>query len=413
MYVYNGKLQWFDYAKDECITMVFPAGFALSDPVCAYWQWTEESKGNKKRNHFESGTINTVTKTASDKIVFPFSFYTFEGTVVTDLKFVTGRPKENRCAKGTFLAVSSSGGQTRGTFNDGYYTFKVAIPNDGRRRAVIHMRGPEGDRDSVTFDMEQTDFSQAHTKKYLGFDVVDVEMLYFNEEPKGKPGVRSDGQTALSASRFKSKFTSLVAGAAEGHDCINEGCTMTEDDDARRLYTTIGFLRLSVRSAVYNLKHGVNLTILTSSWMGEGMLDAHEPTAGCHETQFSAKHGRSIPTYTALFDDAKRFIRTQLARGLGVISDEYKGPSPNELEPVPRDKDLHTSHQDLHTSHQDLHTSHQDLHTSHQDPQLALYSGYINPDEERFLFPFAAQHGGHAGGESVRFPKDQYSHNEL
>lgn len=43
-----------------------------------------------------------------------------------------------------------------------------------------------------------------------------------------------------------------------------------------------------------NLKPGVNLTILTSSCMGGGMLDTHTATpgvllAGCHETQFNVK----------------------------------------------------------------------------------------------------------------------------
>ena len=48
MFIYNGKFNWLDYASDETITVVFPAGFALNDPVSAYWQWTVDAQGNKK-----------------------------------------------------------------------------------------------------------------------------------------------------------------------------------------------------------------------------------------------------------------------------------------------------------------------------------------------------------------------------
>lgn len=36
MYVFNGKLNWFEAASNECFTLVFPAGFALNDPVSAH-----------------------------------------------------------------------------------------------------------------------------------------------------------------------------------------------------------------------------------------------------------------------------------------------------------------------------------------------------------------------------------------
>ncbi len=38
MFIYNGKLNWLNYASNETIIIVFPAGFALNDPVSAYWQ---------------------------------------------------------------------------------------------------------------------------------------------------------------------------------------------------------------------------------------------------------------------------------------------------------------------------------------------------------------------------------------
>ena len=48
MFIYNGKFNWLNYASNETITFVFPAGFALNDPVSAFWQWTVDAQGNKK-----------------------------------------------------------------------------------------------------------------------------------------------------------------------------------------------------------------------------------------------------------------------------------------------------------------------------------------------------------------------------
>ena len=62
MYVYNGKLDWYDYAKNECITLVFPADFALKDPVCAYWQWTADAKGVEKSNTYQVSCSNTLAE---------------------------------------------------------------------------------------------------------------------------------------------------------------------------------------------------------------------------------------------------------------------------------------------------------------------------------------------------------------
>ncbi|KAI0677663.1 hypothetical protein C8Q78DRAFT_1074351 [Trametes maxima] len=70
--------------------MVFPAAFVLNDPVCATTFPSCVKSNGPLMSYPESGIINTVTKMASEyKIVFPFSFYTFEGSVAADLKFVT------------------------------------------------------------------------------------------------------------------------------------------------------------------------------------------------------------------------------------------------------------------------------------------------------------------------------------
>lgn len=86
MYIYVGKLNWLYYAYNECITIVFPAGFALKDPVCAYWQWTVSGSGEEKANNSQEAFIDSVTNTNSDyRVRFSFAYYTFEGTISADL----------------------------------------------------------------------------------------------------------------------------------------------------------------------------------------------------------------------------------------------------------------------------------------------------------------------------------------
>jgi hypothetical protein len=107
MHVYTGKLNWFEYAQNECITVVFPAGFALKGPVCAYWQWTVDAEGNVKSNctqvqyllawcgtiavihpsYFQEGSITIITNTTNQYYVhFAFSYYAFEGSISADFK---------------------------------------------------------------------------------------------------------------------------------------------------------------------------------------------------------------------------------------------------------------------------------------------------------------------------------------
>lgn len=87
MYIYVGKLTWLSYAINDCITIVFPAGFALKDPVCAYWQWTVTANGIEKHNVALETFISSVTKTNSEyRLRFDFGHYAFEGTVSTGFK---------------------------------------------------------------------------------------------------------------------------------------------------------------------------------------------------------------------------------------------------------------------------------------------------------------------------------------
>ncbi|KAJ7437248.1 hypothetical protein B0H11DRAFT_2163930 [Mycena galericulata] len=533
MYVYVGKLNWFEYAQNECMTIVFPAGFALKDPVCAYWQWTVDAAGNAKSNCTQEGFITGVTNTTAQYYVrFPFSYYAFEGSVSANFSSLSlkmsnpqgetrevslsllrgdavrvpstsvftgklhwfkysqnematlvipgevangepvilihqwtddgaGNSQVNHPVSGTLSTVNvGSNGDLSATFSDEYYTFAFTL----RKRhndVVLSMTDQSGEHDSRAphYNLKQTDFRDLHQKK------ANIELSYFDVDPPTGPKQCTKGQDPPTAANFKSKFTQLcrsaVAGdvrflyvdahgttypdedgagepdnqdedwilAADndsslyvdahgatdpGEDGQDEGWILAANNDGtRKEVVRDDWLGTCIRN---NLANGVNLTILASSCMGGGMLDAHSATPGillpgCHETQFSVKalkgmdpwmvavtaviknnirRKRGVPKYSVLFNDAKNFIRAQLASG--QLSKKYRGPSPNEWQPIPRD---------------------QESDTSNQDPQLVFYNGYIDPEEERFLFPFKAPNGGHASGDATRYPQDEYPRDEL
>lgn len=54
--VYTGKLNWFQSASNEMITLVMPTGITNGAPVGLYYQWTVDAKGRGKQN----STIDTI-----------------------------------------------------------------------------------------------------------------------------------------------------------------------------------------------------------------------------------------------------------------------------------------------------------------------------------------------------------------
>ena len=42
MFIYNGKFNWGDRVMNETITLVFPASFAVNDPVSVFFQWSKD-----------------------------------------------------------------------------------------------------------------------------------------------------------------------------------------------------------------------------------------------------------------------------------------------------------------------------------------------------------------------------------
>jgi hypothetical protein len=82
MHVYIGQLHYGTHVNDECITIIFPIGFELADPVCACWQWTESARGNHKEQCRQVGKITSVRRAqTSFSIDVFFGDYSISGTV--------------------------------------------------------------------------------------------------------------------------------------------------------------------------------------------------------------------------------------------------------------------------------------------------------------------------------------------
>jgi len=92
--------------------------------------------------------------------------------------------------------------------------------------------------------------------KTLGFESRNVDMLYYDVEPKGGPSYCLHGQQAPTASRFKAKFTALIKSAkpgdvrflyvdaenvsgASGEPGLDDGWDLAKRDDGQETETVL------------------------------------------------------------------------------------------------------------------------------------------------------------------------------
>ncbi|RGP70049.1 hypothetical protein FSPOR_4341 [Fusarium sporotrichioides] len=98
MFVYQGKLNWYHYAKDETFVIILPSGpVRVGDSVYLFSQWTEDAQGRKKQNWFQTITVDTVTQTDSSDVTFVLKGSWYNFTVTTkggykDLSLVMRNP---------------------------------------------------------------------------------------------------------------------------------------------------------------------------------------------------------------------------------------------------------------------------------------------------------------------------------
>ncbi|KAI8723092.1 hypothetical protein NCS52_00164200 [Fusarium sp. LHS14.1] len=83
MFVYQGKLNWFTYAKEETFVIILPNGpVRVGDSVYLFSQWTKDAQGSKNKNWFQTIIVNEVTQTQATDVTFRLkgAWYSFEVT---------------------------------------------------------------------------------------------------------------------------------------------------------------------------------------------------------------------------------------------------------------------------------------------------------------------------------------------
>ncbi|KAL1680261.1 hypothetical protein EV122DRAFT_276439 [Schizophyllum commune] len=378
--VYTGKSDYHEDVTNEMITLVVPDGIYDGAPIGLYFQHTVDTQENPRTHYSISSTVHTVEKT--------------EGQI-----------------KASFLDSEN-------------HPFDVEIYYPEARYGKITRRGA---KTSQVFHLQQNDWRQARKKRALivradtGSDngiflLRDMLTKDLDFSPEGVEMLYWDGQRVPTGKRFKSMLFTLLSGA--------------QPDDVRFLYLDVpddgrGIVMAlterggndivtysTIANTVWeNLKPGVNLTILSTSCLG-GSIGGGFLLSACHEAQANMKAMQvdgnridpwlyaivavikkqikdqgSIPTYSSLFNGAKKFLKTPFASS-HIVDDKYMGPSANELSPTGRNWGQSTSN---------------------QDPQL-IFFGQSNPLEEKFLCPLVSSpRVGQTGSDWVtRFPRDEY-----
>ncbi|RKK72607.1 hypothetical protein BFJ69_g9923 [Fusarium oxysporum] len=63
MFIYQGKLNWYNYAVDETFTIIFPKGVVrANDPVYIFTQWTKDASGVEKAKFFQTTLVQDLTQ---------------------------------------------------------------------------------------------------------------------------------------------------------------------------------------------------------------------------------------------------------------------------------------------------------------------------------------------------------------
>lgn len=113
--VYVGKLDWFNYAVNEMITIVVPSpgSYNTGDTVCVYWQWTVDATGAKKKNRDFVGPMEVLSTAGdgSETLRIPVEYYTFDGVVSAGKETLTmtmSNPNGEKSKPVTFSLVNAA-----------------------------------------------------------------------------------------------------------------------------------------------------------------------------------------------------------------------------------------------------------------------------------------------------------------
>lgn len=120
MFVYQGKLQWYNYGKDETLAVVLPNGFARDgDTAYIFSQWTVDAQGRKKYNWFQTLVVSSLTKTSSgdDSFVLKGAYYTWKITTqqtYSKISITMSNPQKDKSTMTADRVWESKGEQDTG-----------------------------------------------------------------------------------------------------------------------------------------------------------------------------------------------------------------------------------------------------------------------------------------------------------
>jgi hypothetical protein len=121
MFVYQGKLNWYNYGKDETFVIILPSGpVRVGDSVYLFSQWTEDAQGRKKQNWFQTITVDSVTQTDSSDVTFVLKGSWYNFTVTTkggykDLSLIMKSPLGGASSPMTLQRIWESKQELTGT----------------------------------------------------------------------------------------------------------------------------------------------------------------------------------------------------------------------------------------------------------------------------------------------------------
>ncbi|GBE80889.1 hypothetical protein SCP_0306090 [Sparassis crispa] len=407
--VYTGKFSWRNYAIDEMLTVIVPATFNGGDPICVYWQWMEDADGRKKINRDRVGTLDVTAGPFTgdaQTLGIPVTFYRFDGEV--------DRTRDR-------ITLTMSGHHDE---KSEHITLQLANDLLQKKKALI-----------IRYDVgvdEGIHRVRDMLVDTLGFGISNVEMLYYDAEPKDRPRLTKRGQEAPTAEQFKSKFTALLKdtkpgdirflyvdahgvplyGNDENERGRDESWKFAETEDGQNAELVHDdWIADTVQQ---NLHQSANLTMLCTACFGGGMLDLRRRSSGillsaCFDTQINVKavkvgdvrdpwtlaildyidkrekKKKRMASYNMLFAEARLRVRSMMDSGL--LTSSYLGPSPDPRNPIAWQEGRPMQ--------------------GHQDPQLVFNGWYVDVNTARFLEPFQPALSRPQDAGRNRYPRDE------
>ncbi|KAF5971032.1 hypothetical protein FCOIX_10055 [Fusarium coicis] len=89
MFIYQGKLNWYNYAVDETFTIIFPKGVVrANDPVYIYTQWTKDASGVEKSKFFQTILVQDLKQLPkSTDVTFTLSGAWYNYAITTEQNY--------------------------------------------------------------------------------------------------------------------------------------------------------------------------------------------------------------------------------------------------------------------------------------------------------------------------------------